>query len=852
VSVDPDTWAAPVVLADGESAFVRPMTPADAPLLLAFHERQPRENLYRRFFSPKPTLTANELRHFTEVDFRDRVALVLEQRGEFIAWASYERWSGRDDADVAFMVDADHQGKGIATLLLEHLAAIARSNGVTRFTADVLSDNRAMLRVFSRAGWPVTRHYDSGVTELEFPLSDTEHFLDSVESREHRADSRAVARLLLPRSVAVIGASDRPGTIGDELWRNVSSTFSGPVFPVNARRATVAGRRAYASVEDIDEDVWLAVIAVPAGALATTIDQCIAKRVRGAVVITAVDGAGVDVDAIVEHARRNGLRLIGPASMGIASPATAAGSGLQAALVPVTLPPGGVAISMQSGSLGASLLQQAWRLQMGISWFVSLGDKGDISGNDLVQFWEDDDATRVIAIYTESWGNPRKFARIARRVGRRKPVVAVRTGTAAIGAAGDALYQQAGLIEVPTVRALLDTARVLATQPVPRGPRVAVLTNSRSPGVLATAAVEAAGLVAVEPPLPLDWRATADDFAAAVRAAVGSDAVDAVLVVHAPPLASAPAPVDEVDAAAAGARVPVVAVMLGREDGPVKEGSAVPSFSFPEPAAAVLGRMHSYSRWLSTEADAAVEPLDGIDVARADELLRAAVGGSGGRLTRLDLPATRELLATYGLQMPHAALTVGASADEIVGVADAIGYPVALKATHRRAGRSARAGIALDLTHDHDVREALEVIRESLGEDATAIVVQQMIAPGVDVHICCTTDRWLGPVVSVGLGSLQAETLGDNPSRLAPVSRAGATRLVERSLVGAAMAAARLDPTVLVEAIMRVSRLVFEHPQIVSVDVNPAIVSASGCQFTDAKIDVEDHERTEPALRRLV
>ena len=327
---DRDTWATSVVLGDGEVAFVRPIKPADAPLLLAFHQRQPRENLYRRFFSAKPTLSPTELAHFTEVDFHDRVALVLEYRGEFVAWASYERWKDRDDAEVAFMVDEGFQGKGIATLLLEHLAAIARSRRIVRFTAEVLSDNRAMLRVFARAGWPVERSFDSGITDLEWPLDDTDAFLDSVAMREQRADSRAIARLLLPRSVAVIGASATPHSVGHELWRNMRRSFDGALYAVNPRHTEIDGARTYPSVTAIEEDVWLAVVAVPVAELERVIDECIAKRVRGAVVITSTDGdSSIDLATLVAHARRNGMRLIGPTSMGIASPRP---GGVQAAL----------------------------------------------------------------------------------------------------------------------------------------------------------------------------------------------------------------------------------------------------------------------------------------------------------------------------------------------------------------------------------------------------------------------------------------------------------------------------------------------------------------------------------------
>lgn len=840
-----DEWATSVVLADGETGYVRAITPEDAPVLLAFHERQPRENLYRRFFSPKPSLTPTELAHFTEVDFVDRVALVLEIHGEFAAWASYERWPGRDDADVAFMVDDVHRGKGIAMLLLEHLAAIAGSNGITRFTADVLADNRPMLSVFSKAGWPVSRHFDSGVMELEFPLVDTEGFIDSVEQREHRADSRSVARLLLPRSIAVIGASDVPGSIGHELWHNiVTHTRDIPVFAVNARRDTVGGVPAHPTVLDVVDDVWLAVIAVPAASLAEVIDQCIAKRVRGAVVITALEGTDIDIDAIVEHARRNGLRIIGPASMGIAG-----ATGVQAALVPVELPRGGVAISMQSGTLGASMLGLAAEMSMGISWFVSLGDKRDVSGNDLLQFWEDDETTSVIAMYTESFGNPRKFARIARRVARRKPVVAVRTGAAALGTASEALYQQAGLIEVPTVRAMLDTARVLATQPIPKGPRVAILTNSRSPGVLAAAAVGAAGLEAVAPPLPLDWRADNDAYGDAVRAAVADPDVDAVLVIHAPPIASAPAPSIAIDTAASGSSKPVIAVMLGRHDGPVLDGSNVPSFAFPEPAVAVLGHMWAYRRWLDTEAEVGTTEIEGIDDEAAAAVLQAAIAAGA---TTASLDDACRVLAAYGVSMPATEMTTSATPDDLAERAAAMGFPVSIKALHRRPGRSAEAGVALDLPDENAVHDAVQLMRLSLGPDADFLAVQRMVPPGVDVRIRCISDERLGPVVTMGLGGINADAIGDETSRLAPVSAAAAANLVHQSRAGAALAGARIGIEQLVDTIVRVGRLVADRPEIGELDLNPVIVGRAGCHVVDVRLELSADTPAESPLRRLV
>ena len=835
-------WSTSIVLSDGDTAFLRPITTADAPRLLTFHERQPRDNLYRRFLSPKPTLTPKELDHFTNIDFHDRVALVVEDRGDFIAWASYERWKARDDAEVAFMVDAEHQGRGIATIMLEHLAAIARSNGIERFTAEALSDNRAMLRVFSRAGWPVERHYDSGLTEIEFSLTDTERFVDSVEEREHRADSRAVARLLLPKSIAVIGASDEVGSVGHELWHNTVVGFTGPVYAVNHSHTTIGGQVAYHSVGDIVDDVWLAVVAVPATHLATTIDQCIAKRIRGALVITAVDGLDIDMPNLVAHARRNGLRIIGPASMGVAAPSGT--GGLQASLVRGRLPSGNLAISMQSGSLGASLLQLAADLQMGISWFVSLGDKSDISGNDLLQFWEDDETTGVIAMYTETFGNPRKFARLARRVGIKRPIVAVRTGAAAIGSAADALYQQAGLIEVPTVRAMLDVARVLSCQPVPRGPRVAILSNARSPGVLAAAAVEAAGLIAAVAPRPLDWRSSPADFADAITAALASDEVDAVIVIHAPPLAAALAPVTEIDAAADGTK-PVLAVMLGGSDGPLLSHSTVPAFSFPEPAASVLGRMWAYGRWRSTEAGSTVVTPADVDVERA-----AAILHDSGAVT-LTLDDATELLAAYGVGAPAGRALQRPSSEQLVATAREIGYPVVLKSTMRRVGRSARAGIALDLPDDRALIGAFDLIKSSLGADADSLVIQRMAQPGVDVQIHCTTDTLLGPVISLALGSLQTTTPSDAASRLLPLSAAAADALVDTSRVGRALDAAELDRAALIETIVRIGQLMADHPALAEIDINPAIVSSDGCWPTDARIVVQPMASSDLPLRRL-
>jgi acyl-CoA synthetase (NDP forming)/GNAT superfamily N-acetyltransferase len=833
-----------VVLGNGDTAVIRPLTPDDSEALAEFHRRQSRDSIYRRFFSPKPELTQQDLDHFTDVDMVDRVALAVESHGQLVAWASYEKWPGRSEAEVAFMVDDGHQGQGIATLLLEHLATIAASHGIDHFTAEVLADNRPMLAVFAKAGWPLERRFDSGVVDLDWELASTDEFLDSVERREQRADSRAIARLLLPRAIAVIGASDRPGSVGEALWRHVRASVQVPVFAVNPARAMLGDQPCHRSVVDLPDEVSLAIVAVPAHALESTIDQCIAKRMRGAVIVTSVEGAGIDIARLVDRARRNGLRLIGPASMGIASPRPE--TLLQASLVDVALPPGHIAVSMQSGSLGGSLLRQAADLELGLSWFISLGDKADISGNDLIQFWLDDQNTRVVAMYTESFGNPGKFVRIARRASTTMPIVAVRTGSAARDAGGDALYQQAGVIEVPTVTDLLDTARVFASQPLLRGPRVAVLSNARSPGILARAALATAGLEAVDPRLRLDWRSAPEMFARAITDALADDDVDGVLVIHAPAVASAIDSVGgDIDRAALGCEKPVVAVLLGQRDGPVISGSAVPAFAFPEQAAAVLGRAFAYTRWLDSEAATEPEPAEFVDPDPAGHIIDEIL--ADGRDTA-DLDETRRLLGAYGIEFANA---VAATPDTAARAAELIGFPVAVKSARRRAGRSVRAGVALDVTSSDEVAKVAVAMHESLGADADLLVVQAMTSPGLDVRIRCTHDDRLGVVVSVGLGGAQADLIADRTHRLAPLSSGMAASMLRETRVGDALGDYGIDAGTLVNVIVRAAQLAADHHRIVDLDLNPVLAFDGGTVVTDAVIRLVDSPESTVPLRQL-
>ena len=492
----PGPWEGDVVLADGGTVHVRPIRPEDAEGFRAFHGALSPQSVYYRFFSPKPRLSDAEVERFTTVDMVDRVALVAVLGDDIVADARYDRWPGKDEAEVAFAVADEHQGRGLSTLLLEHLAAIARVNGIARFTAEVLADNRPMLSVFARAGWPLSREFDSGVVDVVFDIVPTPDYLNTVERREQRAESRSIARLLRPRSIAVVGASDETSSVGRALMQNLlGSGFPGPVYAVNPAHQQVANMVCYPSLRDVPDDVALAIVAVPPDQVSVVLDDAIAKHVRGLVMITgdlpeAAPGEPAMVRQLVTRARGNGMRIVGPASMGFLT--TAPDFPVRATLVPTRVTHGGVSISLQSGPLGTGILELASRLGVGLSSFVSLGDKADVSGNDLLQLWEDDPATTVVLVYTESFGNPRKFARIAqegvaaqahrhgarRRLGRSDDRGAVRAGRRHPGQDGPRAARHGPDPGRPAVA---------------RGNRVMVVSNAVSPAILALDAAQRGG-----------------------------------------------------------------------------------------------------------------------------------------------------------------------------------------------------------------------------------------------------------------------------------------------------------------------------------------------------------------------
>ena len=853
----PDHWESDVVLADGGTLHVRPIRPDDADRMVAFHGRQSSESIYFRFFSPHPTLSTKELERLTVVDYQDRMCFVGLLDDELVGVALYDRWAGRDEAEVAVMVDDAEQGRGIATVLLEYLAAAGRDAGFLRFTAQVLPSNRKMLSVFKQAGFDTTSQFADGVIEVALGIEPTPEARAAIEERAHRAEARSVARVLAPRAVAVIGAGRDPG-VGRAIVENLlAAGYHGDVHPVNRAGSEVAGRPGFASVLEIPDAVDQAVIAVPAAAVPDAVIECARARVQSLVIVSAgfsergPEGAAAERE-VIGLARRYGMRVVGPNSLGVVN--TDPDVRLHASLTPVHPESGPVGLACQSGALGTAILEHAATVGLGVSTFVEAGNKADVSANDLLQYWEDDERTDVVLLHLESFGNPRRFSRIARRVARSKPIVAVKGGDVIPGSGDvtlDALLRQMGVIRVDSIETLFDVARVLVHQPLARGRRVGIVTNAAGPALLAADACQGAGLELAEAPLDLGHAAGPADYARALATLAGDDEVDAVLAVYAPAIADA---ADEVAAAiVAGQREkPVVATMVGIGAGELGAGDErrVPSFTFPERAARALGATASYGLWRAEPAGE--EP----DLEVDEEAAHNLVGGILARHpdgTWLGLDDANALLAAYGLT--PAGRRLADTAEEAVAAARAVGYPVTLKATGLgRLGKSEAGGIALDLHGAAEVRRAYERMVHALGDVMRPALVQTMVTPGVDLAIDVTQHASVGAILRVGVGGAVSASLPPVAVRVVPLTDLDALRLVEEESVAHLLDAVpgSVDRQALIDAVLRLSHLADDLPEVAELRANPVIVSGDGVALTDVEVRVAPPRREDrPDLRRL-
>ncbi|WP_084495020.1 bifunctional acetate--CoA ligase family protein/GNAT family N-acetyltransferase [Nocardia shimofusensis] len=857
----PQHWFADVLASDGGVVRLRPIVPDDADRMQAFHTALSDRTRYLRYFGPYPRISPKDLHRTTHVDYRDRVGLVAELGDAIIAVGRYELIDrpGPRAAEVAFVVADEHQGRGLGSILLEHLAGAAAENRIQTFVAEVLAENFAMVTVFREAGYQVERSRDGTVLHLEFAIDPTEALVSVRDARERASEARSVGNLLAPRSIAVIGATPGTGRVGGAVLANLlSGSFQGPVFPVNPNRRSVRGVRAYATVREIPDEVDLAVVAVPAQEIDSVLDDCLAKGVKGLVVLTAgfaetgPEGLAAERE-LVAAARGHGMRVVGPSALGIANndPAVA----MNATLASVLPPRGRIGFFCQSGPLGVAILGEAAARNLGLSTFASAGNRADVSGNDLLQYWDTDPATDVVLLYLESFGNPRKFSRIARRVARTKPIVAVSSGrsvrTRRPGGDIDRsivrdLFAQAGIVQVDSISELFDCAAMLGYQPLPRGPRLAVISNSTALSWLAVDAARGEGLEVAEP-VNVGPHATPGAYLDAVVEALRDDACDALIVVFAPPV---PVPMasfaDAIRAASAAvpeAGKPILTTFVAEQGLPNllsvrgRNGMAVrgsiPSYPDPERAARALARVHRYARWRDRPASTVVRP-DGIDADRAAALVATWMAESGGRrLTDLEVV---ELLNCYGI--PVVEFREVRDADAAVAAAEELGYPVAAKATgeiwRKRADLS---GVRLDLWRPEAVRQAYLDLVRMCGDPV--LHIQRMATKGVGCILRVQDDPSFGSVIEFGLSGLIIEMLGDRAYRALPLTESEAAALIDAPraapLLSGTPASPRVDKGALVELAQRISALFDDLPEMRELAFDPVLASPTSAEILYAR-----------------
>jgi acetate---CoA ligase (ADP-forming) len=878
LSVDPAAGAVDVILKDGGTLRLRPPAAADAAAVLAFLNGLSERSLYLRFHGIRHVdgALADSL---LEPDWVEGGSLAAWLGDRVVGIANYVRLRNPSVAEAAFVVADEEQGRGIGTRLLEQLATRAAETGVRRFVAEVMAENQAMLGVFAEAGFDVVRELEHGEVEVSFPIASTPAFVERVEGRDHVGVAASLRPFFEPASVAVIGASRRRGSIGGELFRNVlEADFAGAAYPVNRGGEAVAGVRGYAAISEIPDPVELAVISLPGAQVLGAAEEALEKGVRALCVIssgfaeTGAEGRERQ-EKLLALVRSHGGRLLGPNCLGIASSKPK----LNATFAPRALPPGRIGFSSQSGALGLALLEQS-SARLGFSAFVSIGNKADVSSNDLLEWWEDDPETDVVLLYLESFGNPRKFARVSRRVARRKPILALKAGATAAGAkaasshtaalagseaAVDALFRQAGVLRARTLEELVDAAGLLASQPLPRGRRVGVLTNAGGLGILCADACEAAGLelpdlaeetrVALGEVLPREGSlanpvdmlgsATGETYERALPALLADPRLDAVIVLFVPPVVAGAAEV----AAAIGRSVeeaptdkPVLAVVMSAEGTPAELLRAdVASFAFPESAARALGLVAERAEWLRRPAGTVPE-LDGIDAEAARAVIEEALAGSSEAW--LDPDRTRALLGAYGI--PLVPERSAADPDEAVAAAAELGFPVVVKTAAAGAHKTESGGVALDLRDEAQVRGAAERI-------GGPVIVQRYVESGTELLAGVVQDPVFGPLVAFGPGGVFAELIGDASFRIAPLTDVDAEELVTDGKAGRLVAGFRgapaADAAALADAVHRLGRLAEDLPEVAELDLNPLLAGPEGCVAVDARVRV----RTRPRERAL-
>jgi acetyl coenzyme A synthetase (ADP forming)-like protein len=854
--------AVDVILKDGRALRLRPPGRADLEALVAFFAGLSPESRYLRFHGAI-SVDAHHLERFVEPDWDAGGALIATLRDardeRVVALASWTRLRDPHSAEIAFAVADELQGHGLGTRLLEQLAASAADAGIERFVAEVLPGNRAMLSVFADAGFDVHRVRADDAVEVTFPIEPTAAYVERIDERDHNAVVASLRPFFVPRTVAVIGASSRRRTIGGELFRNIlEGEFRGAAYPVNRNGEPVAGVKAYTTVAAIPDDVDLAVICVPGEHVLDAAAEALGAGVRGLCVISAgfaemgAEGRARQ-EELLELVRAHGARMIGPNCLGVASSAV----GLNATFAARPVPAGNIGFSSQSGALGLAMLEAAATRGLGLSAFVSIGNKADASSNDLLEWWEDDDATELVVLYLESFGNPRKFARLARRVSRAKPILALKSGTTGSGAraasshtaalagsdaAVEALFRQAGVLRARTLEELIDASVLLTTQPLPAGNRVAVVTNAGGLGILCADAADAAGLTLPElapatrealaeflpaeassaNPVDLLGGATGAVYEQALPIVLDDPGVDAVIALFVLTVVA-----DTADVVAAIERVrataskPVVPVVISAE------GTPRGAFPYPESAARALGLAAQRAEWLRRPTGVVPDVAVDADFALPD------VDGW------LDPQQTRALLRAYGIPLvPELTAETPAQA---AGAAVELGLPAVVKTAAAGAHKTESGGVALDLRTEAEVTAAAERI-------GGPVLVQPYLTEGAELLAGVVQDPLFGPLVAFGPGGTLAELIGSARFALAPLTdvdvEVALTTGKAAKLVAGWRGAPPADRAALADLLHRLSRLAVDLPEVAELDLNPVLAGPDGCVAVDARVRVSQVGRS--------
>jgi acetate---CoA ligase (ADP-forming) len=882
----PEHLEADVVLRDGSTVHVRPVRPDDEQALREFLDGLSMDSRWLRFFGGANI--ARQAQAAADVNYRDRYGVVATSGADdrIMAHAEYVALDA-ERAEVAFEIADERQGRGLGTILLAHLATAAEQNGIRTFEAEVLPQNYRMLNVFRESGFPAELRAMPDAITVELPTSITDEGLDRFDHRDQIAATAAVATFLRPSSVAVIGASRRRGSVGGEIFHNLlAAGFNGPVYPVNPTATVVQSVPAYASVTEVPGPVDLGVIVVPGAQVLDVARECGVKGARSLVVISAgfseIGDEGVARQAeLLAICREFGMRLVGPNCLGVLN--TDPEISMNATFAPDFPQAGRVGFLSQSGALGLALIDNARARGLGLSSFVSVGDKADISGNDLLQYWEGDDKTDLILLYLESFGNPRRFARIARRVGRSKPIVAVKSGrskagaratsshTGALIAASDvnveALFHQSGVVRTETLGELLDVASLLANQPVPAGNRVAILTNSGGPGIMCADACEANGLevvsladstrerlrelLAPEASLsnPVDMLATAsgEQYRDCFLAVAADERVDAIVSIFTPPLVTRSEDVGRAISEAADRlprAVPLLAAFISSQGAPAELHAGtvhVPAFTYPEQAAQALTRAVRYGAWRARDPGE-VRTFADCDEGEAAAVIAGALARGPGWLRPGEV---QMLLTSYGLQLAESQLALspaaaGRAAQELGG--DVVLKVVSPTLVHKTEAGAVRVGLS---GRSPTARAAQEMGRavEEMGYRVDGFLVQRQVPDGVEMLVGVVNDPLFGPVVACGAGGVAAELLKDVEVRLTPLTDRDAGEMLRELRTFPLLEGYRGSPAAnidsLEELILRVSALVDTHPELVEMDCNPVMATPEGAVIVDARVRVQ-------------